>query len=181
MCFLAYLGMDGRKGMGCLARMSFSAFLHAGCNAGLWGRCQSLYFGEAAAAHQCVCRRHRQHIGVSVFYFACQQRLLLQTPQLAAGCHCGAHLSTHCIPTSEACQFACLRFTVILKQLKSTLLSLATRNRCYTSFFINSLHNTKMQWTDARTVRGADKSSKPVHFHSCRGREILEQYPCRMS
>lgn len=35
-----------------------------------------------------------------------------------------------------------------MKQLKPTVLSLATRNKSYTFILIKSLHKAEMQWTD---------------------------------
>ena len=95
---LAYLGMDGRKTMGCLARIS--GFLHAGCNAGSLGQVSVPSLWRNSGSSSMCLQTATGNISVSQFsILLVSSALLLQTPQLAAGCHCGAHLSPHCIPT----------------------------------------------------------------------------------
>ena len=176
---LAYLGMDGRKTMGCLARIS--GFLHAGCNAGLWGRSQSTHLGEAAAAHQCVCRRHRQHIGVTGFPFCLSAAP--SPPNAAACCRlllwCTSISALHTNTLKHASSHACSACVIEAAETHSSVIG-HKKHVLHCHSHEKSLHKAEMQWTDLTTVRGAEKSSKAVHFHFCRGREVQEQYPCRM-
>ena len=123
------------KRVGRLAQITFSGLMHAGCNAGFWGRSHSFHFGKAAAAHQCVFRCHWQHVSVSDLHSPRQQRLLLQAPQLAAGSHRGVQLPLHCIHHPEACQPASLGYTIGLKQINFTSPSMVT-GKCYIFSFV---------------------------------------------